>query len=178
MLSVALNWLFESTCAMFYLVHPRELALGAGDEAPDYMLSKGVPMFFIFCAMEWVISSLFYSKEKGARYRLRDFISSACLGAVQMVGLEAFELCLQLVGLSLGNYIYTLVYDNFRLFTFDSKEYVYTSYILLLLGRDCGYYWCHRSLHEFHLLWSGHSVRALESSRVLSLCPQRTAPDR
>lgn len=157
-MAAVLNWAFEATCAMFYIVHPRDLALGDGDKAPDYLLTKGIPMFFIFCAVEWVLSSLFYAKEKGARYRLRDFICSSALGAFQTVGLEAIELGLQLAGLSLGNQIYTLVYDHLRLCTFDSKEYVYMSFVLLLLGRDCGYYWCHRFLHEYHLLWTAHSV--------------------
>lgn len=27
-----------------------------------------------------------------------------------------------------------------------------------MLGKDLGYYWMHRALHEFHLAWSAHSV--------------------
>ena len=40
----------------------------------------------------------------------------------------------------------------------SSRQHVYLVYFVCLIGKDLGYYWYHRTLHEFHLLWSAHSV--------------------
>lgn len=151
------RWLVDATCKMFYLVHPRDLALDDTDPTPKWLLEQGVPMFFLMAAFECAIGRL-WPKEKGPRYRLNDFVASSLLGTFQYMFLQAVELAAQLLGLSLGGKSYAFVYDHFRLCTIDSKAHVYGVYVALFVGKDLGYYWMHRCLHEFHVLWAAHAV--------------------
>lgn len=87
-------------------------------------------------------------------YRLNDMVASTVAGSFQQVGLLLFEL----VGVTLTVGVYKYVWANFRVFDVDPKEHVWLSYIVLMLGKDFGYYWMHRTLHEFHIMWASHSV--------------------
>ena len=65
---------------------------------------------------------------------------------------------LEILGLAIEIDIYVFVYENFRLTEFSAKEYPIFCYLCLMFGKDLGYYWAHRSFHEWHILWVGHSV--------------------
>ena len=151
------RWLVDATCKMFYLVTwRRSPALDDTDPAPKWLLEQGAPMFFLMAAFECAIGRA-RPKEKG-RGRLNDFVASSLLGTFQYMFLQAVELAAQLLGLSLGGKSYAFVYDHFRLCTIDSKAHVYGVYVALFVGKDLGYYWMHRCLHEFHVLWAAHAV--------------------
>ena len=169
--SAALAYLKKAMCVMFYIVPISELTLGEGDKAPKYLLHYGIPMFFFFILVEFVILEalrfLGYSvggsrpgskgaapKGGPATYRLNDFLACTIAGSFQQIGLLLFEL----IGLNFETTTYQWVYENFRFATIDAKEYPLFVYAALLLGKDFGYYWAHRSMHEWHVMWVGHSV--------------------
>lgn len=149
-----LRWLVNSTRAMFYLFWPSELALDDSDPDPNFFLRSGLPMFFIMIGIEFGISSAVSRKL----YRLDDLLSCISLGAVQYVA----HLLFALVGLPLGSAVqqtlYVHVWEHYRLFDIPSKDHVLLVYFSLLLGKDLAYYLAHRAMHEFHVLWIGHSV--------------------
>ena len=62
----------------------------------------------------------------------------------------------------LGNHVldrlYTHIFEHYRLVELPSKQHPVLVYALLFVGKDLGYYWAHRAMHEFHVLWLGHSV--------------------
>uniref|UniRef100_A0A7S0IUM6 Fatty acid hydroxylase domain-containing protein n=1 Tax=Calcidiscus leptoporus TaxID=127549 RepID=A0A7S0IUM6_9EUKA len=156
-MSAVARWAMRSLCVMFYLVDPHELALGPEDKVPPYFLLSGIPMFFIFIAVERLGIAVrdARSAEKVSGYRWREATVSVLVGTFQQAFLVSVEAVL---GLGIEKMAYRYAYDHWRLFEVDGKEYVYFSYVTLLLGKDLGYYWCHRCLHEFHVLWSAHSV--------------------
>ena len=81
-------------------------------------------------------------------------VASMVLGSLQTVILAG----LKLAGLSFHEGSYQYVYEHFRVFTIDPKDSPFIWWLVLLLGVDFGYYWYHRTLHEWHLPWSAHSV--------------------
>ena len=122
-------------------------------------------MFFIMMAVEWVVMKLqkrpVPTKQAeqadtptAPAYRLNDMVASTLLGTLQQVGLLLFDL----LAVAFSVTAYTWVYQNWRLFTFHPKQHVWMSYFCLMLGKDFWYYWYHRILHEFHVMWASHSV--------------------
>ena len=53
---------------------------------------------------------------------------------------------------------YTVTYNYFRVGTIPVKDYPVACFVALMLLKDMAYYWNHRVLHEYHLLWASHSV--------------------
>ena len=148
-------WLINALRKFLYLCWPSELALDDSDPEPRWVLTDGVPMFFLLILVEALFA------RKGA-YRLHELLTCVSLGSLQYVGQAtlntAFELACQAVGLSLEVSAYRWVWENARVFEIDAKSQPVFCYVCLLLGKDLGYYLAHRSMHEFHLLWVGHSV--------------------
>jgi sterol desaturase/sphingolipid hydroxylase (fatty acid hydroxylase superfamily) len=77
-----------------------------------------------------------------------DTITSLSFGLVQFL----FDLLLRF----LLNIPYVYCYSHWRLFSLPADSLL--TYFLLILGVDLSYYWMHRTAHEYHLLWIGHSV--------------------
>ena len=162
----AVGWLFEATCSMFYLKSPSHLALDDSDPPPRFLLEHGIPMFFIMIMVEAGVSAVLraWRSRQGTmhalgvsftpRYRLNDFVACATLGSLQRV----FQLLVELLDVTVHVGGYRFVYDHFRLFTIAPKSNVLLSYICLMLGKDLAYYWAHRFMHEFHVVWLTHSV--------------------
>lgn len=146
-------WLLDSSRKMLYLMTPQELALGEGNDYPQFLLLSGIPLFFLLIAIEFMVSKS-YRPVPYCVYRFNDLISCVTVGAFQQISVVVFEL----LGLTLDLAAYTYVYNNFSLWKIDPQKYVYTTYVVLFLGKDIGYYAYHRFLHEFHVGWSGHSV--------------------
>jgi alkylglycerol monooxygenase len=143
---------------MFYIVSPWELNLDGSDPKPEYDKKYALPMFFVLIFLEWavlgIIQALNPKGPKTGSYRVNDFIMSVALGACQ----ATFQLLLTLVGLNLEIGMYTMVYENYRVTTIDTKSNVILTYVCLLLGKDFMYYVAHRFFHEYHTAWIGHSV--------------------
>jgi alkylglycerol monooxygenase len=110
-------------------------------------------MFFVLIFLEWVIMVVTKPKALDS-FRVKDAIMCTCIGATQ----QAFEVFVECVGLQLTVSMYTLMYNHCRLWTIDVKQHVLPTYFALLLGKDLGYYWFHRIIHEYHSLWTAHSV--------------------
>lgn len=159
--------MLSASMKMLYLVHPKDLALDHRDEVPQYLLLYGIPMFFLLMIVEeggiflrnwWHHHNGSIDKDGNtqadfSRYRLNDSVAGIILGSFQQVSM----LFLELAGIELAGSLYSLAFQ-FRLLNFDIKKNVYVSWIVLLLGVDCAYYWAHRFLHEFHTMWIPHSV--------------------
>lgn len=148
------RYLLRGTCVMFYIISPSELALGEDDPQPKYLLHYGIPFFFIMQLVEWALYKLHNPRRGEQTPRLNDSLVGTLLGTFQTVSLLVFDV----LGCALESTFYKLAYDNLALTHIDSKEYVMLSYVGLMLGKDLGYYWAHRSFHEWHIMWVGHSV--------------------
>lgn len=148
-----INWLIDSTRKMFYIMHPLDLALDHTDDYPQYLLKSGIPMFFILVIIESIICKIFFNRKSNL-YRINDLIACTVLGTFQQIGNIGMDLLFFYAELE----IYIYVYNNYRIFEVSPKIYPYLTYFVLLFGKDFGYYWYHRFLHEFHLGWSAHSV--------------------
>ena len=112
---------------------------------PEYTL-MAVPGFIILCAIE-----LFVGLARGKTlYRINDASQSFMLGAVMLL----FQ-CI--IGPTVGLSTYCWIWSNYGLQGFIPLD-SWCHYIFLLLAADCGYYWFHRTAHEYHFSWSAHSV--------------------
>ena len=93
-------YLWKGFKVMFYIVPMSELTLGEGDDVPPYLLKYGIPMFFVFIFVEFVIQeamrALGYnvggSHGKGAKggpasYRLNELVACTLVGSFQQIGL-------------------------------------------------------------------------------------------
>lgn len=136
--------LLKSARALFYGVGPEEMAENAKENhVPDYLL-HAIPVFLVMIAIEFVIGL-----ARGQKlYRANDTISSILLGSLQTLMGYWF----QFVNIALFAYIY----EHFHFVDLDPARW--TTWILSLLGVELGYYWLHRTAHEYHVLWIGHSV--------------------
>lgn len=150
--AAGLLWLLDALRKFFYLMTPAELALDDSDRMPQWILLHGVPIFFLLIVAEAVAT-----RKRGA-YRLHELLTCVSLGSLQYVGQQTFGFLAEMLGLSAEVSAYRWVWEHCRLFEIDSKSNVMLCYVCLLLGKDLGYYASHRAMHEFHLLWVGHSV--------------------
>lgn len=168
-LDAALRWGVDATRKMFYMVTPEEMALDDTDPMPKYVLNVGLPMFFIMIAVEWIVQQLYTKKKlKEAppvtasgtppvspyNNRIMELLNCVGIGAVQ----QLFSFTFELIGVITDVMAYSFVYNYCRLGTIPVKEAPVATFVALLLLKDCSYYWTHRVLHEYHVLWASHSV--------------------
>jgi hypothetical protein len=132
------------------LVTPELLAEAA---LPPYTL-LAIPGFVLLCTLELLVGLC-----RGRRlYRASDGVVSMLLGLVMI--LTGF-----LTGAA-GLAAYCYVWSRYAwqgLVPLDSAG----CWVGLLLGVDFGYYWFHRTAHEYHLSWSAHSVHHSGEVRFL-----------
>ena len=132
----------SSTPQQRNIVTPADLKLA---DLPDYTMAA-IPGFIFLCVMELIVG-LYRGKWT---YRINDGLVSFMSGAVMLV----FQ-CL--ISPTIGVSCYCWIWSNYGfqgLIPLDS----WFHYVGLLLAADCGYYWFHRTAHEYHLSWSAHSV--------------------
>ena len=139
-------------------------ALDEEDAYPDIMLRSGIPMFFVFIAIELFFAHVVFgnkdnNNKQNHSFRFNDIVVSMILGAFQQGG----TLVLELLGLLFDLNAYIFVYDNFRLMDIHPKSAPWAWYLFIMLGRDLGYYMYHRFLHEVlsTLLSENHSVSCI-----------------
>lgn len=143
---------------MFYIVSikPEHGSYTTVSDVPDYV-EKAIPYFLLLVALEF-----FYGMHKKFKlYSLKDVVMSISLGIVQqLVGVWAKEALI---------FPYLYVYDLFapiRQRVLESQywpdmstdHYQLLMFVVGFLGCDLGYYFLHRTAHEWQLLWSAHSV--------------------
>lgn len=160
-----LEWSLHATRKMFYMVTPEEMALDDSDSMPRTLLNIGLPMFFILIVIEWCAQQLYTRKKikeapddwKAAppyNNRIMELLNCVGVGAAQ----QLFAFTFELIGVVTDVMAYTFVYNYCRLGTIPVKDAPVATFFALMLLKDCSYYWTHRVLHEYHLLWASHSV--------------------
>ena len=152
-----MNTVLRDIGALFYIVpFQAEVNYVTPDDVPDY-ISRAVPYFLLMILLEFIYGV--YRKHK--LYSLKDAVMSISLGIVQ-----------QLLGIWLKEALifpYLFVYQLFapiRQIILESSywpqisgnQYDLLLFIIGFLGCDLGYYFLHRTAHEWQLLWSAHSV--------------------
>ncbi len=125
---------------MFYALGPKDMA----GTAPDYFV-KAIPYFFLMIGMEFAVS---IARGNKSLYRKNDTMICLLLGSLQML------LGVWTKAMGIASYIW--VWENLRIMELRTDSWAL--WALGLLGVDLGYYWMHRTAHEFHVLWSAHSV--------------------
>eukprot|EP00755_Sulcionema_specki_P028150 Sspe_Gene.89288::Locus_61076_Transcript_1_1_Confidence_1.000_Length_1490::g.89288::m.89288/K15537/AGMO; alkylglycerol monooxygenase len=132
---------------IFYGVGPQEMARTKSiADVPDYFFAA-IPHFFLLIAVEFVVG-LYRAPKTNPIYRFNDGVASVLLGATQTILGYWFS------WMSLAAYCF--LYDNFHVVDLDHASWL--GWVGCLCLVDCGYYWMHRHAHEFHILWSAHSV--------------------
>lgn len=150
--------IIRDLCALFYIV-PLQAETGkylSAADVPDYV-ARAVPYFLLLIALEF-----FYGVFKKQKlYSLKDTIMSISLGIVQ-----------QLIGIWMKEALifpYLLIYQAFAPLRqqvlqsgywpdMSGQQYDVLVFVVGFLGCDLGYYFLHRTAHEWQLLWSAHSV--------------------
>ncbi len=124
---------------------PVSLEMLRASGVPD-ILGMAIPGFFMLISLEFVLGLL-----RGRNvYRLNDTVTSIMLGSVQTL---FHILCRGTIGLTA--YCWVWSHSPYQhLVPLDS----WLNWVALLLAVDYGYYWFHRTAHEYHLTWSAHSV--------------------
>lgn len=122
---------------MFYAVGPKELA--EQTKPPEF-----IPQILVLILIEFVLGML----RGKPLYRLNDTLMSVMLGAWQQLGAFWFKFA------ALAAHVY--VYDRWRVVDLDPKSW--TAWVAAMVLIELGYYSMHRTAHEYHVLWSAHSV--------------------
>lgn len=143
---------------LFYIapIQPENGSYSSVDDVPDY-ISRAVPYFLLLVALESVYGWVRHRKL----YSLKDTVMSISLGIVQQL-VNVWMKEIKIVP-------YVLVYNAFaplRAQFWHSFQYpelsIYEYHLLIFifgfLGCDVGYYFLHRTAHEWQILWSAHSV--------------------
>ncbi len=102
-----------------------------------------LPVFFIFCAIEYYIS---IKKEKKV-FRFSETISNLNVGI--------FERTCDLFTTAVFHFYFVWLFENFAVF--DIKP-TFLTWVLLFLATDLLWYWYHRFGHRVNILWSAHVV--------------------
>jgi len=119
-----------------------------------------IPIFFILIGIELLVERLTHKDL----YRFPDAIANMSCGITsQLSGLF-------LTFLGIG--IYTLLFENFALFTLEKTWYYW---IILFLLVDLAYYWGHRLSHEVNLFWGGHVVHHQSEEYNLSVALRQSS---
>ncbi|MBN8653492.1 MAG: sterol desaturase family protein [Cytophagales bacterium] len=120
-----------------------------------------IPIFFILIGIELVVERLSHKKL----YRMPDAIANLSCGITS-----------QLSGLFMRVFaigVYELLYNNFALFTWENKNWIY--WLVLFLLVDLAYYWAHRMSHEINLFWGGHVVHHQSEEYNLSVALRQSS---
>jgi len=166
MAMAGITWLGHATRKMFYMVTPAELALDDTDTMPRTLLTIGLPMFFLMIVVEWIAQQIYTVKKRKSappsapvtispyNNRIVELLNCVGVGAAQ----QLFAFTFEMIGVLTDVMAYSLTYNYFRVGTIPVKEYPVACFVSLMLLKDMAYYWNHRVLHEYHLLWASHSV--------------------
>jgi len=141
----SINLVADKMRIMFYMMGPKEIADVAQKQGTEpKLLVEAVPLFFILIGIELIVGLL---KGKNV-YRFNDSLISVLLGSFQTIAGVWF--------VTLEFAIFAWVYEHFHILELNVSGW--PMWILAMLLRELAYYWSHRTAHEFHILWVGHSV--------------------
>lgn len=119
-----------------------------------------IPVYFLLIGIELIVHRIQATKS----YRLNDAVTNINCGVTSQVS-GAF-----LKVLTIG--IYTLLYEQFRLFTIADTWWTWA---LAFIAYDFFYYWAHRMSHEVNLFWGGHSVHHQSEEYNLSVALRQSS---
>ncbi|GBG26594.1 Alkylglycerol monooxygenase [Hondaea fermentalgiana] len=129
---------------MFYGVGPQEMAEHAeAEHVPAYLL-HAIPLFVLMMAAEFLVGLA----QGKVVYRVNDTIASVLLGSLQTLVGSWFTF--------VNVAAYAFIYEHLHIVEVDPASW--TLWVAAVLGVELGYYWLHRTAHEYHVLWIGHSV--------------------
>ena len=140
---------------IFYIVTIDEVSLDETDTMPKYLLNDGIPIFILLIILEFLILSFIKNKNfVNLKTTVKELFLSLNIGATE----QLFSLLLDVTSIYSGLFVYNKFYYNYRINTIDVKSNKYISFMFLFILKDFSYYWVHRLLHEYHILWTSHSV--------------------
>mmetsp|Transcript_8569 Transcript_8569/g.12771 ORF Transcript_8569/g.12771 Transcript_8569/m.12771 type:complete len:475 (+) Transcript_8569:40-1464(+) len=148
--------MIKNLLALFYLV-PIQAPFTSLSSVPDY-IGESIPFFFLLIFLEFAFGT---QAKNVTLYSMKDSIMSISLGIFQQL------VTMWIKNLLIIPYILTYNYTHYWRETFfggqmigvkEEMNYDILYFIIGFLGCDLGYYFFHRYSHEFHLLWSTHSV--------------------
>eukprot|EP01038_Epipyxis_sp_PR26KG_P008986 gene8986-12119_t len=160
-MEMTINGLISTALTLLYIV-PIQTKFETVSEVPNYA-DDIIPVLILCVVIEMLISS---SKRL---YSFQDTIMSFSLVIVQQYAVIITQQSLQILP-------YQTLYDHTQIFRtiisdktgisnlfinneVDIKYYMNIFYFFFgMLGVDFAYYAFHRSAHELHVIWSGHSV--------------------
>jgi hypothetical protein len=97
--AAALACAWECVRKMFYCMWPSELALDDRDPEPKWLLTTGVPMFFVFIGAEFALARCALGAPR--LYRLNDLLTCVSLGSLQYLIQPTLGLLLACTGMTL-----------------------------------------------------------------------------
>ncbi|XP_054159283.1 alkylglycerol monooxygenase-like [Oppia nitens] len=127
--------------SLFYIMSPMETTKDNPYDVPDYEVTL-TPVVGILVLLEQLIR---YFQRKDLS-RFQDYIINAG-SAIIFTLMRVFLLTTSVT-------IFTLIYENYRLL--DLPLHSVWTWIISLLLVEFTYYWTHRALHEFNILWAAH----------------------
>ncbi|CAG2173871.1 unnamed protein product [Oppiella nova] len=131
----------ELVLSLFYIMVPQRYTYDDPYQVPDYEVTVIPAIAFIF-TIELV--TRFVQRKQFPRYPdMIINIWSALINTLARIFLLTIIIS-----------IYTWLYTNYRIV--DLPLHSVWTWIISVLLVDFLYYWVHRSLHEFNILWAGH----------------------
>lgn len=120
---------------------------------PNY-IALAIPFFFVMIALELGVARL----RRADVYDFSDTFGDVGCGMAQQTA-NLFLVFLKLAG-------YTVLYDRYRVHTFESPILVW---VFAFFAVDFMYYWWHRLSHRVSLLWAAHVVHHQSEEYNLSV---------
>ena len=118
---------------------------------PDYIVGA-IPFFFVMMAIEAVLLRIGDVTPVAAQYSTVDTWSSLTAGTSQTLVSLLAKPFIPLTA------VYCWIWDHYALTdAFSHTDSVVVAALCFIFG-DFFYYWFHRTAHEVHVLWAGHSV--------------------
>ncbi|CAG2108540.1 unnamed protein product, partial [Medioppia subpectinata] len=140
-LSDGLDRFAEQFLSLFYIISPMETTRDDPYLVPDYEVAL-IPAIGLLLVIEQVIR--FFQRKQLSRFP--DLVINT--GSALIFTLARVFL------LSLVITIFTWLYTNYRVV--DLPLHSVWTWVLSLLLVEFVYYWTHRALHEFNILWAAH----------------------
>lgn len=131
---------------MFYAVSPSKIAQVQSMSDVPPLITYAIPYFIVAILLECFVKAV---RGRARGVKITDILHSINLGTFQ-------ELAYGWYGI-IELFVSCYVWDNYRVVDFLAPDGA-LQYVGLLLVVDFGYYWFHRSCHEWHLLWAAHHV--------------------
>ncbi|MGV6845057.1 MAG: sterol desaturase family protein [Lutibacter sp.] len=123
------------------------------------LIYYAIPFFIISVIVESV--AIYYKRNK--EFNIKDSLASITMGVGNLVS--------NLLSKVIVVFIFTLIYNHYRLFTIPFTWY---SWLILLFLDDFCYYWSHRLGHESRFFWASHVVHHSSQKYNLSTALRQT----